>query len=124
MVSICSTAQSPRAANAFSRACAARTCPAPDDADKRRTCGFAFIRAELRFCRSASRSLAAPGGNFFEHSTRHVLQLAEPRQIILKFVVQQLRLFRAELRAQNHVAQPDRVWQKRILFQFLERNTR
>src|SRR5580658_9093969 len=121
---MCSTTQSPRAANAFSRACAARTCPAPEDADKRRTRGFVFIRAELRFCRSASRSLAAPSSNLFEHSARHVLQLAKTRQIILKFVVQQLRLFRTKLRAQNHVAQSDRMRQKRILFQFFERNAR
>src|SRR5580692_6050984 len=124
MVSMCSTVQSPRAANAFSRACAARTCPAPDDADNRRTRGFAFIRAELRFHANASRGLTAPGGDFFEHSARHVLQLAKTRQIILKFVVQQLRLFRTQLRAQNHVAQSDRMRQKRILFQFFERNAR
>src|SRR5580658_9932959 len=106
---MCSTAQSPRAANAFSRACAARTCPAPEDADKSRTRGFGFIRAALRFFPSASRSLAAPSGNFFEHSARHALQLAKPRQIILKFVVQRLRLFRAKLGAQDHIAQSDRM---------------
>src|SRR5580698_6411626 len=98
MVSMCSTVQSPRAANAFSRACAARTCPAPDDADKRRTRGFCFIRAALQFCHQASRSLAAPGGNLFENAARHALQFAKSRQIILKFVVQRFCLFRAKLR--------------------------
>src|ERR1700721_3713172 len=94
MVSMCSTVQSPRAANAFSRACAARTCPAPEDADKRRTRGFAFIRAALQLLPLASRSFAATGCNFLKHSARHVLQLAETRQVILKFVVQNFRLFR------------------------------
>src|SRR5208282_3880493 len=121
---MCSTAQSPRAPNAFSRACAARTCPAPEDADKRRTRGFDFIRAALPLLLISSRSLATPGGNLFEHSARHVLQLPEPCQIILEFVVQRLRLFRSELRAQDHVAQPDGVRQKRILSQFFERNAR
>src|SRR5580700_10792222 len=111
---MCSTAQSPRAANAFSRACAARTCPAPEEADKRSTRGFGFIPRALRFRRSASRSLAATGGNFFEHAARHVLQFAKTRQIILKFVVQRFRLFRSKLRAQDHVAQPDGMRQKRI----------
>ena len=84
---LCSTAQSPRAANAFSSACAARTCPAPDDADKSSTRGFGFIRAALRFRRGASRGFAAPGGYLFQNASRHALQLAEARQIILKFVL-------------------------------------
>src|ERR1700721_1874197 len=114
MVSMCSTVQSPRAANAFSRASAARTCPAPEEADKSRRRGFVFIPAALRLSQRASRSLAAPGGNFLENSPRHTLQLAETRQIILKFMVQHFRLFRAKLRAQNHVAQSDRMRQKRV----------
>src|ERR1700679_1340316 len=124
MVSMCSTLQSPRAANAFSRACAARTCPAPEDADKSRTRGFAFIRGKLRFCRSASRSFAAPGSDLFQDSARHALQFAEARQIILEFVIQHFRFFRAKLRAQNHVAQLDGMRQKRIFLQFFERKAR
>src|SRR5580704_8842215 len=116
MVSMCSTTQSPRAANAFSRACAARTCPAPEDADKRRTRGFCFIRGLLRIQRFPSRGLAASGGNFFEDAARHALQLAEARQIVLEFVVQRFRLFRAKLRAQNHVAQFYGMRQKGVLF--------
>src|SRR5580704_13611841 len=121
---MCSTVQSPRAANAFSRACAARTWPAPDEADKRRTRGFDFIRAALEFCHRASRSLATTSGNFLKHSARHVLQLAKTRQVVLKFVVQHFRLFRAKLRAQNHIAQPDGMRQKRVFLQFFERNAR
>src|SRR5579864_497473 len=116
MVSMCSTTQSPRAANTFSRACAARTCPAPDDADKSRTRGFDFIRTALRLRRSALRSLAAPCRNFFEDSARDVLQLAEARQVILEFVVQHFCFFRAKLRAEDHVAQLDGMRKKRILF--------
>src|SRR3984957_6574695 len=116
IVSMCSTAQSPRAANAFSRACAARTCPAPEDADNRRTRGFDFMLCVLQMQRSASRSLAAARGNFFKDAARHTLYLAEARQIILEFVVQQFCLFRAKLRAQNHVAQLDGMRQERVLF--------
>src|SRR5690348_14754011 len=121
---MCSTAQSPRAANAFSRACAARTCPAPEDADKRRTRGFDFIRAWLRLWRGASRSLAAPGGDRFEDSARHALQLAETRQVILEIVVERFCFFGAKLRAQNHIPQLDGMRQQRILLQLLERNPR
>src|ERR1700722_1427263 len=124
MVSMCSTTQSPRAANAFSSACAARTCPAPEDADKRRTRGFDFIRTQLRFRRSASRGFAAAGGDFFEHTARHTLQFAKARQIILKFVVQNFCLFWTKLRTQDHVAQLDGMRQKRVLLQFFERNAR
>src|SRR5580704_7791248 len=116
IVSMCSTVQSPRSAKAFSRACAARTWPAPEDADKSKTRGFAFILARLRLPPFASRSLAAAGGNFFEDAARHTLYLAEARQIILEFVVQQFRVFRTKLRAQNHVAQLDGMRQERVLF--------
>src|SRR5580692_9768177 len=81
IVSMCSTVQSPRAANAFSRACAARTCPAPEDADNRRTRGFAFIRGWLPRPPVSSRSLATAAGDFFEDAARHTLYLAEARQI-------------------------------------------
>src|SRR5580693_4865374 len=124
MVSMCSTTQSPRAANAFSRACAARTCPAPEDADKRRTRGLDFIREALRLRRFASRGLAAPCRNLFEDSARRVLQFAEARQIILEFVVQYFGFFRAELRAQDHVAQLDGMRKKRVFLQFFECNAR
>src|SRR2546423_7468640 len=43
MASMCSTAQSPRAEKAFSRACAARTWPAPDEAESSKTRGLLFI---------------------------------------------------------------------------------
>src|SRR5579859_2751228 len=121
---MCSTPQSPRAANAFSRACAARTCPAPDDAERSRTRGFDFIRAALRLQQFSSQGLAAPRGNLFEDAARYALQFAETRQVVLEFMVQKFGLFRAELRAQNHVAQFDGMRQKRVLLQFFERNAR
>src|SRR5580693_5589907 len=121
---MCSTTQSPRSANAFSRACAARTCPAPEDADRSKTRGFAFIRGELRFWRRASRSFAASGGDLFEDSACHALQLAKAHQIILEFVIQRFRFFRAKLRAQNHIAQLDGMRQKRVFLQFFERDAR
>src|SRR5207249_25391 len=93
--SMCSTAQSPRAAKVFSRASAARTCPAPD---------------------------VAASSDFLQNSSRNFLQIPEAREVVLKIVVQELRVLRAELRPQNHVTQFYRVRKQRLLLQFLERN--
>src|SRR6266849_499207 len=123
MASMCSTQQPPRAANAFSRACAARTCPAPDDAESSRTRGFAFMRERFRRRRFASRSLAAPGSEFFKHSARDLLQLAEAHQVILELVVELFGFFRPQLRAQDHVAQFHGMRQQRVLLQLLERGS-
>src|SRR5579859_7645087 len=132
MTSMCSTVQSPRAANAFSSAWAARTCPAPDDADSRSTRGLELIRGALRglpiawkrLSASPSRRLAMAGGDFFQNAARHLLQVAEPRQVVLKFVVQQLGFVWAELCAQYHVAQFDRMRQQGVLLQFFESQAR
>src|ERR1700704_6092327 len=87
--SMCSTAQSPRARKAFSRACAARTCPAPDVADSSNTRGFVFIGPEILRLH-ASGCLALAGGNFLQNSPSHFLQFPEPRQVLLKIVIQEL----------------------------------
>src|SRR5216684_3780676 len=120
--SMCSTRQSPRAENAFSSACAARTCPAPDVAESSKTRGFLFIDEHFPGTRCVSRSFALSGGEFFQDSSRDFLQFSETRHVDLKVVVQQLRVLRAELVAQNHVAQFHRMRQQRLFLQFLQRN--
>src|SRR6266403_5180200 len=119
---MCSTRQSPRAKNAFSSACAARTCPAPDVAESSKTRGFVFIYEDFPGTRYASRSLALSGGELFENASSDFLQFSETRQVVLKIMVQELRVLRAELIAQNHVAQFHRVRQQRLFLQFLQRN--
>src|SRR6266849_4970567 len=119
--SMCSTMQSPRAVNAFSSAWAARTCPAPDDADSSSTRGFVFMPGEFPGMGIASRGLALSGGQFFQDSPCGFLQLPETRQVLLKIVIEELRVLRAELRSQNHVAQFYRVREQRLFLQFLKR---
>src|ERR1043166_442370 len=118
MVSTCSTRQSPRAANAFSRACAARTCPAPEDAESKRTRGLRLMRAGRRS--ENSRRLPGTGNELFENGAAEFLQFAEAREVILKFLIQQLSVRNAELMAKNDVTQFDRVRKKRIFLQFFE----
>src|SRR6266849_897808 len=120
--SMCSTKQSPRAENAFSSACAARTCPAPDVAENSKTRGFVFIYEDFPGTRYASRSLALSGGELFENASRDFLDFSETRQVVLKVMVQELRVLRAELVAENHVAQFHRVGKQRLFLQFLQRN--
>src|SRR2546430_13143590 len=103
--SMCSTAQSPRARKAFSRACAARTCPAPDVADSNNTRGFVFICWEFLRRQAPSGGLALARGDFLQNASRNFLQIPEPCQVILKIVIQELRVLRAQLRPQNHVSQ-------------------
>src|SRR2546430_9648457 len=119
---MCSTAQSPRARNAFSSAWAARTCPAPEVADSNSTRGFDFIFREFLRMRAASGSFSLSGGDFFQNAAPDFLQFAEARQVVLKIVVQEPRVLRAELRPQNHVTQFYGVREQRLLLQFLERN--
>src|SRR6266481_8924183 len=97
---MCSTRQSPRAKNAFSSACAARTCPAPDVAESSKTRGFVFIYEDFPGTRYASRSLALSGGELFENASCDFLDFSETRQVVLKVMVQELRVLRAELVAQ------------------------
>src|SRR6266446_7205255 len=119
---MCSTAQSARARNAFSRACAARTCPAPEVADRNNTRGFVFICPEILRMQEASRCFALARGDFFQNPTSDFLKFPESGEIVLKIVVQELRVLRAELRSQNHVTQFYRMREQRVFLQFLERN--
>src|SRR5438309_5697203 len=119
---MCSTAQSPRARKAFSSAWAARTCPAPEVADSNSTRGFDFIFREFLRMRAASGSFSLSGGDFFQNAAPDFLQFAEARQVVLKIVVQKLRVLRAELRPQNHVTQFYGMRKQRVFLQFLERN--
>src|SRR6266852_4195845 len=118
--SMCSTAQSPRARKAFSRACAARTCPAPDVADSNNTRGFVLISWEFLRIQAASGCLALARGDFFQNSPSDFLQFPEPRQVVLKIVIEELRVLRAQLRPQNHVAELYGMRKQRFFLQFLE----
>src|ERR1700731_311401 len=120
--STCSTAQSPRARKAFSRAWAARTCPAPDVADSNNTRGFVFICWEFLPREAASGCLALARGDFLEDASRDFLQVPEPCEVILKIVIQELRVLRTQLRPQNHVSQFYGMRKQRFFLQFLERN--
>src|SRR3981081_3368226 len=102
--SMCSTAQSPRARKAFSRACAARPCPGQDVPDRGNTHGFVFIGPEILRLQ-ASGCLALAGGNSLQNSPSHLLQFPEPCQVLLKIVIQELRVLRAELGPEDHVTQ-------------------
>ncbi len=66
--------------------------------------------------------LALTGGDFFQDAAPDFLQFAEPRQVVLKIVIQELRVLRAQLRPENHVTQFYRMRKKGIFLQFLERN--
>src|SRR5437867_2586441 len=120
--SMCSTAQAPRARKAFSRAWAARRCPAPDVADSNNTRGFVFISREFLRRQAASGRLALARGDFLQNTSRDFLQIPEPCQVILKIVIQELRILRAQLRPQNHVSQFYGMRKQRVFLQFLERN--
>src|SRR5579885_1587031 len=121
MASICSMLQSPRAANAFSKAWAARTCPAPDEADRRSTRGLVVI-CGVGSCAEASCRLALACRQSFQHALPQFLQLSEAAQILLKIMVQRLGLLRAELRPQNHVPQPDGMRKHGLFLQLFERD--
>src|SRR5207237_2100558 len=108
---MCSTRQSPRAKNAFSRACAARMWPAPEVAESSRTRGLGFIGGWLADLRMASRGLALARGEPLQDAAPELLQFAKARQVILKIVVQQLRVTRVKIGAQDYVEQVDRVQQ-------------
>src|SRR5579864_8543473 len=117
---MCSTLQSPRAANAFSSACAARTCPAPDDADSSSTRGLFFMRGKSLRRSFSLGSLALARRQFFQDFAPHLLQFTEARQIFLKIMIQQLRFLRAKFISQNHVAELYGMWQQRVLLQLIK----
>src|SRR5258707_13447016 len=90
MVSMCSTSQSPRAAKAFSRACAARTWPAPEDADKSSTRGLLFIsgdeqRQKTQLPGRTSRRFPGAGPQLLQNAAGNFLVLTESLQVFLKF---------------------------------------
>src|SRR5713226_5563797 len=104
------------------RGLARRTRPAPDVAESNNTRGFAFISREFLRMQAALACLALARGDFFQNSSRDCLQFPEPCQVVLKIMIQELRLLRAELRPQNHVTQFYGMWKQRVFLQFLERN--
>lgn len=68
----------------------------------------------------ASGSLALACGEFFQNSLRGFLQFAKAREILLKIMIQQLRVLHAKFRSQNHVAQFYRVRKQRVFLQFFQ----
>src|SRR5258708_28842410 len=76
-----------------------------------------FLRMQM-----ASRCFALACGDLFQNSSRDFLQIAEAREVVLEIVVQELRVLRAQLRPQNHVAQFYGMRKQRFFLQFLERN--
>src|SRR5215470_9608432 len=121
MASRCSTRQSPRAAKAFSRAWAARTWPAPEEADSSRTRGLRLMPGGAA---ARSRRLPGAGRELLEDSAAELLELAEAREIFLKLLIEALGVGHRQLVPQNEVAQLHRVGQKRVLLQLLERGLR
>src|SRR6267142_2545964 len=61
--SMCSTSQLPSARNAFSSACAARTWPAPEEAERIRTRGFRFRRKEVLIKRRRQAVFRCPSAS-------------------------------------------------------------
>ncbi len=70
----------------------------------------------------ASRCFALARGDFFQNPASDFLEFAEASEVILKIVVQELRVLRAEFRSQNHVTQLYWMREQRVFLQFLERN--
>ncbi len=62
-----------------------------------------------------------PGSNFFQDAAGNFLQLAKASEVILKIVVEDLRVLRPQLGAQDHIAQFDRMWQQRVFLEFVKR---
>jgi hypothetical protein len=70
----------------------------------------------------AARRFAMAGRELLKDAAGHALDFTEARQIVLEFLIQDLRFLRTELVAQDHVAKLDGVWQHRVFLQFLERS--
>src|SRR5256885_2216692 len=64
MASMCSTVQSPRAEKALASASAARTCPAPEDAESNKTRGLLFTMARAFVGRRISSGGGGGGHEF------------------------------------------------------------
>src|SRR6266852_411592 len=72
--------------------------------------------------RAPSGGLALARGDFFQNSASDFLEFPETRQVILEFVIEELRVLRAKLGAQNHVPQFYGMRKQRLFLQFRERN--
>src|SRR5882762_7341750 len=71
--------------------------------------------------RGALRVFRNAGGDFFQNFERNLLRLAVVQQIVLKLAIHFEGVDRVERRAQDHVAQANRVRQNCIFFQFIKR---
>src|SRR4029077_3725690 len=129
---MCCTLQSPRTANAFSSACAARTWPAPEEADSSNTRGLRVISncTCSRFLRAGtSRTthscwLPGAGSEFFQDAASNFLRFTEAAQIFLKFMIDGFCVLNAEFMTKNHIAQFYGMRQKRIFLQLFQRGRR
>src|SRR6266403_1751453 len=117
---MCSTTQSPRAPNAFSRACAARRCPAPEDADKSSTRGLLFMHSAWFWGSTWKSVLGLANSELFKDAARDALQFAKTGQVVLKFGVHELRFLRTELYTQDHVAELDGMRKESVFLEFFE----
>jgi len=82
------------------------------------------ILANSQIKQSKRNGFALSGGELLQNSLRDLLDFSEARQILLEFVIQQLRVLRAQLVPQDHVPQLHRVRQQRVFLQFFERLAR
>src|SRR6202521_3796444 len=73
--------------------------------------------------RRRSCRLGISGGEPLEDASRDALQFAEARQIVLKFLIHGLRLFRAQLYPQDHVPELHGMRQERLFLQFFQRGS-
>jgi hypothetical protein len=80
------------------------------------------MRQRMRQRRMGSVGFALAGGELLEDGATELLEVAEAREIVLKFLVEDLRLLGTELRAENHVAEFDRMRKERVFLQFFERD--
>src|SRR5881394_1174009 len=85
--------------------CPARTFSAMHVATIYKTRSLVFICWEFLRRQAPSGGLALARGDFLQNASRNFLQIPEPCQVILKIVIQELRILRAQLRPQNHVSQ-------------------
>jgi hypothetical protein len=62
-----------------------------------------------------------PSSNLLQDAAGNFLQLAKASEVILKIVVEDLRVLRPQLGAQDHIAQFDGMWKQRVLLELVER---
>src|SRR5215475_11832117 len=71
--------------------------------------------------RSTGHAFSFPRRELLQNGLAQFLQFTEPRQIFLEFLVQELRVVRPQLIAQNHVAQFHGMRQHPVFLQFFQR---